>query len=195
MLTVGKSLRLKESRRARFELSYAWGYVIFEEPPESVKIAAGLIGEGMVITVGDIVTESFLRYFRSDLAVVDERSRRKPLGGRGEAPSPVYACENPPSTISAECVSALERAMAQAARGSRAVLVVRGEEDLLSLPAIILCPEGGWVAYGNWRGFLCLIPCTATFRRVARGLLEAFFEEQRADQEHVASQGAHGEVH
>jgi uncharacterized protein (UPF0218 family) len=173
-----KHYRLVDSRRAREALSYSWGFLVFEGPPESVHLARLLVGDSRpLVVVGDEVSRSFSQYYRWDVAVVDFRSRRVSLEWSPAYPSAVLECENPPSSISSSCVIALKRALAMWEKEGRVMVVVRGEEDLLSLPAILLCPDGGWVVYGNWRGFLSLIPCTPLFRGIARRLLLEFFKE------------------
>ncbi|MEM4562987.1 MAG: DUF359 domain-containing protein [Thermofilum sp.] len=167
-------------------MAYPWGYVVFEDPPESVRFAAELIGDSIVVTVGDVVSWNFAEYFRSDLMVIDRRSRRVATERHPSLSVRIYTCENPPSTLSSECWEALSRALSDVNRGLRAAVLVNGEEDLLAIPAIILCPKGGWVVYGNWKGFLCLIPCTPLFKRIASTLLESFFEKEGADERDIA---------
>ncbi|OYT66442.1 hypothetical protein B6U74_00770 [Candidatus Bathyarchaeota archaeon ex4484_205] len=57
-----------------------------------------------------------------------------------------FHISNPPGTISAASWSAI-RAALKSGRGC--ILKVDGEEDLLTLPAILLSPVGGCVIYGQ----------------------------------------------
>jgi len=173
-----KSYRLVGSRLAREMMSYSWGFLVFEEPPESVQTARTLIDDSRpLIVVGDEVSKNFSLHYRWDVSVVDFRSRRAVFEWSPASLSVILECENPPSTISGSCIQALKHAVSAWEKEGRVMVVVRGEEDLLSVPAILLCPDGGWVVYGNWKGFLSLIPCTPLFRSIARKLLLEFFEE------------------
>jgi len=173
-----KHYHLVKSRRAREALSYSWGFLVFEEPPESVSLVRLLVGNSRpLVVVGDEASRSFSRYYRWDVAVVDFRSRRAALEWNPARPGVVLECENPPSSISSSCVRALKDALTAWEKEGQVMVVVKGEEDLLSLPAILLCPDRGWVVYGNWKGFLSVIPCTPLFRSIARRLLLEFFEE------------------
>ncbi len=154
-----------------YELSYAWGYIIYDDAPESVLKAREIIGNGRIITIGDIVSLNFLEYFKSDIIVIDHISRRKKLKQTIKNLPETVSCTNPPGTINFECVTALHKILSK----GRGALYVKGEEDLLALPAIILCREGDFIIYGNWQGFMQIIPCTNFFRRIAMRLLKRYF--------------------
>lgn len=185
-----KSYQLVDSYRAREMLSYSWGFLVFEEPPESLRIARTLIGDSRpLIVVGDEVSKNFSLYYRWDVSVVDFRSRRSAFKWDPANPSVILECDNPPSTISGNCIETLKRAISACEKEEQVMVVVRGEEDLLSMPAILLCPDGGWVVYGNWKGFLSLVPCSSLFRGIVRKLLLEFFKEEGSHKVNVSLQG------
>jgi len=158
-------------RRAK-ELSYAWGYIVYEEAPSSIYKAREIIGGGRVITIGDVVTRNFARYFKTDVAVIDNYSRREKM--EGETLEEDFTCHNPAGSISLECLEKLRQLLSQ----EGGVLRVVGEEDLLALPAIALCRGHDYVVYGNWQGFMQIIPCGSFFKHIAFRLLKRYFRIQ-----------------
>ncbi len=150
------------------DLSYPWGYVISDSPPLSIVRASKIIGGLPIVTVGDVVSKNFKKYYRAEMSIVDYRTRRKRIdewvSGNHEV------CTNPPGTLTEECIDAIVRLLER----GEGTLVVRGEEDLLAIPVLSLCKRG-FVVYGNWRGFLQVIPCTPFFRLKALGLLKKYF--------------------
>lgn len=181
-----RGLVLRSSGRGT--LTYGWGFMVFKEPPESVEFSVklmrdlGLCGERpLVITVGDVVSRNFARYGYSDVAIMDGKTRRG-IAVEGAVEGISYRCVNPPGVVSRECWDAVSKAIRSAESGTKSAVLVEGEEDLLSLVALKECPlDAGWVVYGHWRGFLCLLPCTGFFKKLADVLLESYFEEKGFD--------------
>jgi uncharacterized protein (UPF0218 family) len=177
--------RLVLKNEARQALSYGWGFLVFREPPESIRFSIqlikdlGLCGpEPLLITVGDVVSYNFAAYGRSDVAVVDGKTRRS-MRIQGVVAANSYNCVNDPGTISQECIEAIKSAIEEAKKDRKSIVYVDGEEDLLSLVALKECPlNESWVIYGHWKGFLCLLPCTEFFKRLADILLETSFEKE-----------------
>lgn len=176
-------LRMSSSPAARRELSYSWGYLFFDEPPLSVEKAWRLVQSSRfgktLILVGDVVSKSFRERGLGDFFIVDGHTRRnlkvEDLPGKAEA----FTCKNRPGEISRECYELLRNLLTSAiGRGKKIVVYVEGEEDLLSLVALLYCPlNDSWVIYGNFRGYLEVIPCTSFFRSVAENLLVKHFEK------------------
>jgi len=174
-------LVLREEGRAM--LAYGWGFMIFEDPPDSVRTLfnlsrmVGMGGKPFIITVGDVVSSNFGTYAYTNVAIVDGKTRRRvELGGSGIEAE--YKCRNSPGTITPECYSAVRQAVRLTPTEGRARVAVEGEEDLLSLVAIRECRlNTGWVVYGHWKGFICAIPCTPFFKRLAEVLLQTYFEQ------------------
>ncbi|WP_135666328.1 GTP-dependent dephospho-CoA kinase family protein [Halorhabdus rudnickae] len=110
-----------------------------------------------LIAVGDIVTYHLLEAGRRpDVALVDERTersavddgiRRTVVGDGGSWFDRRIDVANPSATLTASLLEALVDALA--AEETTTVLIVYGEEDLATLPAILAAPEGASVVYGQ----------------------------------------------
>lgn len=105
--------------------------------------------DGIVITVGDIVTYHLKAAGRDpDISVIDGRTERSPvettIADTLEASDVTVA--NPAATLTDELLKALRDAMTSE---FPVRIQVNGEEDLATLPAILVAPEGASVVYGQ----------------------------------------------
>ncbi|MFT4933012.1 MAG: hypothetical protein ACI91T_002917 [Natronomonas sp.] len=117
------------------------------EPDPDVVLAAV---DGPLIAVGDAVTYHLVRAGRRpDVAVVDGRTEREAVDAEvREAVAADAAVEvtNPPATLTDGLLRELCTAIG---RGEPATIYVHGEEDLATLPAILVAPAGASVVYGQ----------------------------------------------
>lgn len=128
---------------------------------------------GSIIAVGDIVTYHLLEAGRRpDVAIVDGKTKRERV-----EPRVLNAIEefddridvaNPQSTITDDLVEALATAIGSS--GST-VIVVDGEEDLASLPAVLAAPEGGSIVYGQPDEGMVLVSVDDEIRERCRALI------------------------
>lgn len=106
--------------------------------------------DGPLIAVGDAVTYHLVRSGRRpDVAVVDGRTEREAVDAEvREAVADDGAVEvsNPPATLTAALLRELCRAIE---RGETATIYVDGEEDLATLPAVLVAPNDASVVYGQ----------------------------------------------
>jgi hypothetical protein len=106
-----------------------------------------------IITVGDMVTYHLLEAGRvPDVALVDDRTERTAVEADVRDAITGFdreeAVANPPATLTAALLDALQGALERADTESTLV-VVDGEEDLAALPAIAAVPDGASVLYGQ----------------------------------------------
>lgn len=131
-------LRLKEEDRE--ELKRTLGPVVEGELPER------FMKKTPIITVGDVVTDTLLEQgIRPDVGVVDGKTQRDDYEFREWDEEKTIKLKNPPSLIKKEAWTTIKEAIE---REEKVMLFVEGEEDMLSLVAIALCPLGGIVIYG-----------------------------------------------
>ena len=105
-------------------------------------------GAKLVVTVGDRVTETLQETTgRSpDVFVVDGMERRSAREIPRVAHGSTLKAKNPAGGITKAALSAVKRAFA----GEKPVMVlIDGEEDLLTIPAVIEAPLGSVVFYGQ----------------------------------------------
>ena len=99
-----------------------------------------------IITVGDITTQQFIKHhIIPDLAIVDLKTKREKqfqdiseLGLTNEG----LTVTNSPGEISSDLVQAIKQS-------NNSVILVEGEEDLATIPAVLLSPLGTKIYYGQ----------------------------------------------
>ncbi len=102
----------------------------------------------LVVTVGDRVTETLQEITgRSpDVFIVDGRERRSVRDLPKLAHASTLRAENPAGGITKAARSAVKEAFAAK---KPAMVIIDGEEDLLTIPAVIDAPVGSVVLYGQ----------------------------------------------
>lgn len=130
---------------------------------------------GPIVTVGDVVSFHFERAGRvPDVAVIDGRTKRTAVDPEIEAAlerSPAHRIHatNPPGTLTISLLRALASAFD---RDDPVQVVVDGEEDLATVPSILLCPSGTNVIYGQPAEGMVHVRVTSEARARAWSLLE-----------------------
>jgi pantetheine-phosphate adenylyltransferase len=107
-----------------------------------------------VITVGDVTTKTVLAFgIKPTLAVIDLQVERKPYqtldAFQFSDEYTVVHVESGPGFISRDALYAIKRWGAFLKTRKHTLLVVSGEEDLLTLPVLAEAPIGSVLYYGN----------------------------------------------
>jgi uncharacterized protein (UPF0218 family) len=102
----------------------------------------------LIVTVGDRVTERLQEITgRSpDVFVVDGRERRSVRDIPNIAHASTLTAKNPAGGITRAARSVMKKAFASK---KPAMVIIDGEEDLLTIPAVIEAPLGSVVFYGQ----------------------------------------------
>lgn len=158
------------------------GLALYRLPAEAAALLAELVrveSSPLLIAVGDFVTRNLATAgLKPAVAIVDYRTMRAPVSEPACAELSehwVLKCENPPGALSEGAVEAVRTAIERAIAECPALIQVRGEEDLLALPAIALSPSRSIVAYGLWLGAVVVVTCSPSLSRaLSRFALRAF---------------------
>ncbi|WP_224267908.1 GTP-dependent dephospho-CoA kinase family protein [Haloprofundus salinisoli] len=107
---------------------------------------------GPIVAVGDVVTYHLRTADRDpDVAVIDGKTKREAVGDEIRrvlsGDNPRIEVENPAATLSEELLAALRDAVES--DENTVVVVTEGEEDMATLPAILVAPVGSLVVYGQ----------------------------------------------
>ena len=127
-----------------------------------------------LIAIGDVVTADLLEAgLRPDVAVVDMKVMRLPVDEKTRRAveafeATVVRVKNQAGSITPELREALEAAKPPLK------IVVEGEEDLATLPAVLSAPLGSAVIYGQPGEGLVLVEVTEPKRREFEMLLKQF---------------------
>jgi uncharacterized protein (UPF0218 family) len=132
----------------------------------------------LIVSVGDATTDRLVSYgIVPGLCVVDGRERRvqrKTIGGDSLLENHVLQtrCSNPAGTISKGAVRALRDALSDSSTNPVRV-IVEGEEDLLTLPILVLVPLGSVVLYGQPFKGIVIVRVDSKTRKTAKDLMES----------------------
>jgi uncharacterized protein (UPF0218 family) len=161
-------LRLPKSLRSAFKEPFGPVYTDAE--------ALLADADGPVIAVGDVVTAHLLRAGRTpDVSVIDGRTKRETVSevtatALESLPDGVEV-GNPAAELTGELLAALRDALAAA---EPQVVDVDGEEDLATLPLVVMAEPGTSVVYGQPDEGMVLVRVTPDAREEMRDLLAQF---------------------
>lgn len=119
----------------------------FNHTLRKIKDLAKKENPSTIISVGDIVSKNLTKdNLLPKLSIVDNKVMRKKIHPIALKADMILHTENPPGTIMEEAFKTVQEALKY---DGRVKVVVEGEEDLLTLPAILFAPENSFVVYGQ----------------------------------------------
>lgn len=123
-----------------------------------------------IISVGDAVSNNMIeKGISPDVLIVDNRVMRKKVRPIPVDVSRTLNIKNPPGTLTDEAWTVIEDALKQ--KQTTRVLV-DGEEDLLTLVAVLCAPEKSLVVYGQPQVGIVAVKVTEQKKKLARRLVE-----------------------
>jgi len=140
-----------------------------------------------LITVGDIIVDSLLKEgVEPDVKVIDNRSRRESYIRSDPFLSTIEKGQtliNKPGTIDLKTAQKLKELIhakliklppTNYPLPTDCWLVVNGEEDLLTLPAILFAPLNSLVLYGHWQYGIIVVEVDEKIKEKVRKILKKF---------------------
>jgi len=125
----------------------------------------------MVVSVGDVVSRNMIeRNIPPQVLIVDNRVMRESITSISVDVDQTLRVKNPPGTLTTEVWPTMEKAI-QPNRRTR--VLVDGEEDLLTLAAVLCAPLGSIVVYGQPHEGIVIIKVTDPMKETVRDLVEA----------------------
>ncbi|MCL5930038.1 MAG: GTP-dependent dephospho-CoA kinase family protein, partial [Candidatus Thermoplasmatota archaeon] len=123
---------------------------IFSQTPDVLitkESQIEFLSSKMLVTVGDVVTATAIRYkIIPKLSIVDFKTKRDEiLPSMPNKWDRRISVRNEPGSISVDLWNSIETAFKS--KGNT-LIEVDGEEDLASIPAILMAPDGAIVIYG-----------------------------------------------
>lgn len=134
----------------RIKLKKPLGTLIRGSFTETVKIFKDIIEKEKptaIISVGDTVSKNLAEnHLVPQVSIVDNRVMRRSVKSIALAMDKTISVKNPQGTITEEAHKAIREAMKCY---YHVKIVVDGEEDLLTLIAVLYAPENSFVVYGQ----------------------------------------------
>ena len=122
-----------------------------------------------IITVGDVVTENIHQAgIQPQLSVIDYFSLRNQAMPKQPPVEKTVYVHNPQGTITDEAITAIKAALEA---NKHTHVVVDGEEDLLTLIAVLYAPQNSFVVYGQPHLGIVVVKASQEKKDEAKGLL------------------------
>jgi len=139
-LTPELRVKLKKPIGTLIRGSFAETMKIFKDMAEKEK-------PPVIISVGDTVSKNLAEnHVFPQLSIVDNRIMRRNIPSIPLTAEKTIHVKNPPGTITEEALIAIQEALKS---NCRVKIVVDGEEDLLTLIAVLYSPKNSFVIYGQ----------------------------------------------
>jgi uncharacterized protein (UPF0218 family) len=136
--------------RLRLFLKNPFGTLITGTPQETMSVLKTLIDKEkppFVVSVGDVVSKNIHDYgLHPQLTIVDFISLRDQAMPKLAPVKNTVCVVNPQGTITVQAIAAIKTALDS---GAHTHIEVKGEEDLLTLIAVLYAPIGSFVVYGQ----------------------------------------------
>ena len=165
----------------RNELKNPQGLLIegpFEETMEMLKELIEAEKPSAVISVGDIVSRHMIEYgLVLNVLIVDNKTMRKPIQPIIVDVDQTLFAKNPPGTISDEAWVAIKRAVEHK---GRIKVMIDGEEDLLTVVAVLSAPEGALVVYGQPHKGIVVVKVTKEQKEKMRRIVDAMDKSSKS---------------
>ncbi len=159
----------------RMELKEPFGILItgsFNDTMAKLKELVQKEKPHSIISVGDVVSKNLHQYdIHPQITIIDNVSLRiqstAPPEAHGEE---TVRVKNPQGTITEEAIAAIREALA---KGEHTHIIVDGEEDLLTLIAVLYAPPNTFVVYGQPYTGIVVVKVTPEIKAHAKLVLKS----------------------
>ncbi len=143
----------------------------FDETMKKLKELIEKENPSMIISVGDTVSENMTKHGISlQVSIVDNKVMRDPIQPIAVNADQTLHLENPPGTLTEEAWTVTKKALNGKARTK---VLVDGEEDLLTLVAVLSAPENSLVVYGQPHEGVVVVKVKDETRKKIRRIVDA----------------------
>jgi uncharacterized protein (UPF0218 family) len=131
-----------------------------------------------IVSVGDTVSRNLHEHqINPQLSITDNKRRRKRIQPRVFTGKKVVHVKNPQGTITEEAITVIKEALEN---DEHVHIIVDGEEDLLTLVAVLYAPEKSFVVYGQPHLGAVIVKVTSEKKAEAAKLLKAMETVRKA---------------
>ncbi len=143
----------------------------FDETMNQLRVLIEKEQPPKIISVGDIVSANLYEHgIHPNLTIIDNRSMRYQIEPIKANTEKVVYVDNPPGTITEEAIEAIKEAIKTE---ENTHLIVNGEEDLLTLIAVLYAPKNALVVYGQPYEGIVIVKVTSEKKAEAENFLKA----------------------
>ena len=149
----------------------------FEETMERLKELVEKEKPSTIISVGDIVSHHMIEHGISlNVLVVDNKTMRKPIPPIVVDVDQTLYAKNPAGAITDGAWATIMRAVEQK---GRVRVMVDGEEDLLTVVAVLSAPEDAFVVYGQPHVGIVVVKVTEEARKNMQRIVDSMEDSSK----------------
>jgi GTP-dependent dephospho-CoA kinase len=171
-------IQLRPSPGDLQRLKEPFGRLLPGTPAKTMSALSQIISSiqpSRVAAVGDVVSrETLVAGINVNLRILDHISMRRPTAAFNLKVKKTYHVKNPAGVITLEAWETIKRAV----KDEEALIVVEGEEDLLTLPCIVESPSNSLVLYGQPSKGLVVVETNARVKSEAGLILNRMTREE-----------------
>jgi len=150
------------------------GVLIPNDKDKGLKVLSSTPDCGLIVSVGDATLDFLLSInIVPDIQVVDAKEMRVHRVMPKPAHTTTLYTKNPRGTISEESVDVFNKALSLT---KPVRIVVKGEEDLLALVAIIFSPINSCVLYGQPQEGLVLVKVESNIKTYCQRIFDSMMQ-------------------
>lgn len=156
----------------RKKLHHPFGVLLEGSITENIKKLDEILKKSessLLILVGDMVSRGLSKKYLPKIIIIDNRSMRQKIIPIEFPSTKLFFAKNPAGTITEEAIEKIKEAVKA---NYRSQIVIEGEEDLLTLIAVLIAPENTIVIYGQPNKGLVLIRVTEEKKREVKKILK-----------------------
>ena len=132
----------------------------------------------LTISVGDIVSIHMIKHgIALDILIVDNKTMRKPIQPINVDVDQTLYAENPPGAITDEARDAIKQAIEQK---GRTIVIINGEEDLLTVATVLAAPKNALVVYGQPHKGVVAIKVTEEAKEKMQRVMDGMVESSKS---------------
>jgi len=174
--------RLILTRKLRALLKVPMGELLTGDEEQNMKNLKKIVmreNPPRVICVGDAVSRNAIKAGEDSwIKIVDGKEMRKETGIDDFHGSRIFLVENEPGTLS----HIAWETVSEVIKHEGSILIVKGEEDLLTLPAILEAPKKSIVVYGQPpRAGITVVKVNSESKQLANSIIDAMICDSDQD--------------
>jgi uncharacterized protein (UPF0218 family) len=124
-----------------------------------------------IISVGDVVTQNMTKHnIPIHVIIVDNKVMREPIKPIEVAARQTVKVKNPPGELTPETWGTIGKAIK---RKTQTLVLVEGEEDLLTLVAVLSAPQNSIVIYGQPHEGIVIVKVNKSMKEKVRRIIGA----------------------
>ena len=168
------TIAYKLTPKLRTEFKKPFGTLIqgsFDETMSRMKILVVNEKPPQIVSVGDVVSKNLHEHnFHPQVTIVDKKFLRTQNMPEITSEENKILVKNPKGTITEEAILAIKKAFE---KNEHTHIVVKGEEDLLTIIAVLYAPENSYVVYGQPGTGIVVVKVTLEKKAQAQEFLKA----------------------